>query len=73
MAAYAKMLKEVHGVECNVGAILRAPSDPNIEKQFESHTVYNLLTKWWPKFEAALDLYNLLKNKGEYKEVWGIQ
>lgn len=70
MAAYAKMLKEQFGLDANVGAILRAPSDPNTEKQFETHTVRDLQTKWWPMFHQALDIYNFLKKKGEYKEVW---
>jgi len=73
MAAYAKMIKDIYKLESNIGVILRVPSDPNNEVQFETHTVYNLQTKWWPKFEAALDLYNFLKKKGEYKEVWGIK
>jgi hypothetical protein len=64
LAAYAQMLKEQYGLECNDGSIIRVPSDPNIMPQFETHEFHNLKEKYWPVFEKALDVLHYFKKKG---------
>jgi len=67
LAAYAYMLHEQYGISCNDGAIIRVPSDPNVEPQFEAHTIHNLQDKWWLLFKEALDIYAFFKGREPYK------
>jgi predicted RecB family nuclease len=64
LAAYAKMLEEQYGLQCNDGTIVRVPSDPNTTPQFETHEFHNLKEKYWPVFEKALDVLHYFKKKG---------
>lgn len=66
LAAYAQMLKEQYGLECNDGSIVRVPSDPNTVPQFETHEFHNLKEKYFPVFEKALDVLHYFKKKGAW-------
>ncbi len=66
LAAYCLIIKEQFGVDVNDGAIVRVPSDPNSEPQFETHEYHNLLTKFAPAFISALETVQYFKKKGKW-------
>lgn len=69
MSAYAQMAKEEHGIEINNGVIVRTPSDPNAEKQFETHPYHDLKGIFLPVFLEGLDIVKFFKKKGKWAEL----
>jgi hypothetical protein len=67
LAAYATILKEQYGIDCDDGCIIRVPSDPNATPQFEAHEFHNIKETYWPVFEQALDVLHYFKKKGKWK------
>lgn len=69
MSAYAYAAKEEHGLEINDGVIARTPSDPNAEKQFETHPYHDLKGVFLPVFLEGLDIVKYFKRKGKWAEI----
>jgi hypothetical protein len=69
MSAYAGAAEEEHGLKINDGVIVRTPSDPNAEKQFETHPYHDLRTIFFPVFLEGLDIVQFFKRKGKWKEI----
>lgn len=69
MAAYAYALQEEHGIRANDGVIVRTPSDPNAEKQFETHPYHDLHGVFLPVFMEALNVMKFFLRKGKWKEL----
>lgn len=69
LAAYVGIIKEQYGITINSGVIIRVPSDPNAEPQFETHPVHDLQTKYFRAFLSCLESVLFFKNRGEWKKV----
>lgn len=69
MAAYAHAVEEEHGIIINDGVIVRTPSDPNTEKQFETHPYHDLKNVFFPVFLEGLDIVKYFKKRGHWKEI----
>lgn len=68
LAAYAYMLEEQFGMKVDDGVIVRVPSDPNSEPQFETHTFHSLRKQYWPVFLKGLEVYQYFNGKGKWKK-----
>lgn len=68
LAFYSIQLKEKYGVVANHGVIIRTPSDPNVEKQFEAHPINNL-DQFYELAEEAVNVVNFFKKRGKWKEI----
>lgn len=66
LAFYAELVRRQYGIKIDDGAIIRTPSDPNANPQFEPHEYHGLQGKFREVALSALDLYKFFNKKGRH-------